>query len=1278
MGGTTVSDIMLFKPEVYKSNIKFNNVINDFWNSSYKSAHVVYLEYRDNLGQLLGMPTQGELIERAVYALTDYQDPNQWFVDYFSARNLVTESPAKDYVDTADYRAWTQLKKQPKYIMNILTLPKDSGFVVSAPGTFLVGSQMVYINEPTDETEKNKLLAEMKKFGDQMANFYNNALGIIDVSYLNKFADIQIDAYEVNKYGVQESGKCTDPFHINFNDLLNEWFRASGAGAYATDGVVNYSMKALRNYGNVWTHEIGHNQSYKFFFQGNGFRQIGGNNNENLGTEDYTDGHTTQTFGDGDVNWNLSYDYTPDSLITTNLTPDRINSVEKIDSYYKGMFEAIDFLDYVEAKAFLQLTPEEQAKVAVQIQYPNSNDPSAVKWKEITAQEIKAMNLKTVEDLWDNQIAIRPGVEGEWTQDGGGAYGSEGMYIRRWYQPYNDNGRTHSWGFKYTTWQMLGIGGYENGYLTWFTGKSKTDLDAIKKITNDDTMTWKQFKQQRYELMENSLDTIPYIDVDKLVQDYVDALKVDASNEDRNVTVSTNVRRINYHYLKRVTNDFREAVLTGKNDVIHISTPEEFKEKIMQNKIENVNGNTNYYIGNFVLDNDIDLSQIQVDGDTIIDGYFMGKLNGNGYRLIGNKAPIFNNIKFANISNLIIEGSEIVVIDQSNEKTGSLAKIVEYSTLESITGKNINVSAYRETGSLVGNITGAIVKDTHVIGVTVSGTARVGAMAGYVDKSQMMECSANGETSATEAAVGGFVGEIVNESIIKDCYSIGTAKGNADVGGFIGYVNKSSIINCFSNAKAEGNAGIASFVGQTHNKSTLRNNLTLVNQFKGYKFDGRTGEGKFENFSGNYENAGNAGTSTRDRLKSISLDGKIDIASASAVETVDFYTNTLGWDEQIWDLSNVSNKVTPKLQGLDPNATKAVGVHKAEIYSVDEFISELSAHPDGEFTIMDDLDFVNKSYTVGTVLIPGAFDGVINGGGHKIENLKNATIFEQFNGEVYDLNVDNFNYGAVYFTGIHAQFVSPGQSDRSQSNIAVFAKKSLNVIYSNMKFSRITIFGHDNVAVVVSVDNNSTFEKIDIRQAYVNAGKNNNGGNKISTFISEKTGGSIKNCYVHGEIFGEGKITGGIIGISHGDVTIENVISNIYASNGSIKDTGTNGLFIGDISAETVIRNSASIGLASNSSSKVRRFAGTIADINSIENCYEITSSTGTSNVNGSNIKEATTTQLKDKNFYISTLGFDENIWELDNIVERHYTESVNAHGQVDSAFPKMLFFGLK
>ena len=66
------------------------------------------------------------------------------------------------------------------------------------------------------------------------------------------------------------------------------------------------------------------------------------------------------------------------------------------------MFEAIDFLDYAEAKAFLKLTPEEQSKVAVQIYYPNAPGNYAnVGWKPITKEEFEQMNLKTVEDIYD-------------------------------------------------------------------------------------------------------------------------------------------------------------------------------------------------------------------------------------------------------------------------------------------------------------------------------------------------------------------------------------------------------------------------------------------------------------------------------------------------------------------------------------------------------------------------------------------------------------------------------------------------------------------------------------------------------------------------------------------------------------------------------------------------------------------------------------------------------------------------------------------------------------
>ena len=64
------------------------------------------------------------------------QDPNDWFAENFNG--MLVETSAKGYEDSIDYRAWTQLKKQKKFILPMLTLPKDSGYMISAPTTFLV------------------------------------------------------------------------------------------------------------------------------------------------------------------------------------------------------------------------------------------------------------------------------------------------------------------------------------------------------------------------------------------------------------------------------------------------------------------------------------------------------------------------------------------------------------------------------------------------------------------------------------------------------------------------------------------------------------------------------------------------------------------------------------------------------------------------------------------------------------------------------------------------------------------------------------------------------------------------------------------------------------------------------------------------------------------------------------------------------------------------------------------------------------------------------------
>lgn len=1588
MGGTTLSNLFMFKPSLYQKDLTLGRLVNDFWNSEHISTHVLGKLFRDNLGPVIGFSSQGDMIEWALRATTDYTDMNQWFRDYFQSRNILVEVPAKDHQADADYQGWTQLKKQPSYIMSILTLPENSAFMLSTPGNFLIGSQMVYLKDPTDEAQKQALTEKMTSFGGQMANFYNNALGIIGSSYLNKYADILVDNYSVNNYGKQESGKCTDPFHIYFNDPLNVWFNMSGASAYATDGMIQYSYPAM-NYYNIWSHEIGHNQSYKFFFKGNGFRPVGGNNNGNLGTEDYTDGHTTQGSGDGDVNWNLSFDYTPDKLVTANLTPERINSVEKLDSYYKGMFEAVDLLDYAEARAFLKLTPKEQAAVAVQAQYPNSNH-ATVRFKKLAESDFEQMNLQTVDDLWDHQIMIRPGVTDEITKYGEGEYGSEGMYIRRWYQPYNDSGRTYSWGFTYTTWPMLGEGGYENGYLTWFTGKSSNDLDAIRKITGDSSMTWEKYKKARYQKMADSLNTNGYVDGDKLIESYVTALKLDASNQDRNVTASTNVRRTNYHYLKRATNDFRSDVLNGSGEAIHITSAEELVAQITGHVIA---GSTNCYTGNYILDNDIDLSVLSADADALISGYFMGRLDGQGHKLYGNTAPLFSNIKFGYVTDLTLENSSI----QSSraEKTAMLACDVEYSTLEKIIVKDGSIQALREAGAVAGRMTGALVQDVHATGVTVSGTARVGILAGYIDKSQVLECSANGESAGTGSAVGGFAGEIVGGTVVRDCYSVGRAKGaggSDDAAGFAGYVNASIIKNCFSNARAEGRNGVAGFTGQVIGTSSVANNLALANQFNGYKFDGRTSVAVLERFSGNYEKKTALGTSTRDRAgidydgkineaddtqiqserfytdtlgwsdkvwdlsavktggvpklrnsdpndntvatetyyiqdgtefvnnitanpyarfvltgdidltglgmirrefvgelvgnghritgstapvfqsmnhatvtdlildgstiqsaqddvgtlamtsngstidnvhlvnaviegagnrvggivgsdegstfsrcssnvsisaigdeiggmtgkatnttmencytrgsvtgntkvggltgtatdstikycystasstgteatagfigqatgtseiqnnitlgiqsrqykfdgataadafggyqnnfeyeenrgipaadrTDVNLNGKIDPASKGQITDASFYTGTLGWKADIWDLSGVGEEKTPKLKGLDPNEASVIAGYKGTIRSVDEFAAELAAHPDGEFTIEEDLDFGGNTYTIGSVVVPGTFRGVIKGNGHTISNLNNVTLFEYFQGEVTGLTITNVNYGAVYWPQeAYAQYVNTGQCDRTQSYVAVFAKQSVNALYEDIRLHHIVMFGADRVAGLTAADINSDIRKVSITEGYINSGRTEDQGTKSALLVGEKSGGTIQNCYVQGEFYTQGTECGGIVGAARGKMVIEQTVASTYGSCRNTKNLTTAGLFAGHLESGVLVRNSASVGMTPSGASnyeKMGKFYGT-AEAGNLQNCYEDADHRGSSNADGTGVQAVANDVLKTAAFYTDTLGLDTAIWNLDQVEERHYTESVNAHGMNESDFPLMIFLSFR
>ena len=897
------------------------------------------------------------------------------------------------------------------------------------------------------------------------------------------------------------------------------------------------------------------------------------------------------------------------------------------------MFEAIDYLDYVEAKAFLKLTPEEQSKVAVQVFYPDKSGTTG--WRVLTKKDFETMNLKTIEDIYNNKITIRPGVTGTSTQTAIGQYGYENMYIRRWYQPHNDNGRTHTYGFTYTAWQMLGIGGYDGGYITYFSGRSRTDLDAIQKVTKDPTMTWKKFKLGRYDLMENSLNTIPYVDSSSLEEKYVEALKLDAANSDRSVTNSTNVRRRNYHYLKRVTNDFRQEVLNGNIEIIPITTAEELQEKINKNPYA-------YY----TLENDIDLSKI-TEGNAIISSTFMGKLDGKGHKLIGNTRPIFANIKFAHISNLNIENANIT---SSLADTGALAKTISYSEIENVMGKNIKVTATnKQIGGLAGSLANSYVKNTHIIEGTVSGTTRVGLLAGYVGQSQIEESTTNGKAVATGNACGGFIGEVINKTTIQNCYSMGEVQGNQDIGGFIGYVNNATVNNCFSMCKAKGNAGVASFVGQTINNSNIKNNITLVNQVGGYKFDGRTANNKFTNFANNYENYENIGQSTLTRA-GIDFTGKIEVATGEEVASQSFYTNVLGWKDSIWDFSRLANKGVPKLKNADPNDY----VNMEEIYHItnaQELVEQITAHPGATFIIENDIDLSSEEGT--NAIIEVEFIGKIKGNNHTLRGNK-LPIFQRLNSsQIFDLTLEGSSIqtsekviGALSKAAQYAKLENIVAKDISIvttneqiggliGSMAYTSMKNVHVIEANISGTKRvgTLAGYAGACNIMQCSTNGTVTGT---------------GNACGGFIGEIYSNTIiQDCYAIGTVQGNQDI-GGFVGYVN-NATIKNCFSNCKAK-------GNTGIasFVGQTANNATIQNNITFA----NQAVGYKFDGRTANnkFTNFANNYEAEASAGRSTLTRTDvdftekIKIATKEEVRSKNFYTQTLGWEDTIWNLEGL----------------------------
>lgn len=367
------------------------------------------------------------------------------------------------------------------------------------------------------------------------------------------------------------------------------------------------------------------------------------------------------------------------------------------------------------------------------------------------------------------------------------------------------------------------------------------------------------------------------------------------------------------------------------NNVPYYLKYQAYQSEGISELIEKISANPN---GTFELDKDYDVSNI-TEGNAIFDVIFTGTLNGNGHKISNLKIPLFNQLSNANINSLVIKDA---YIEQQNvDITGTVAIQSDNSNINDVHVSGLYMYSQgtyntekRKAGGIIGVMNSGTIKNSSVTGFLIRGTANNASGAGFF---------------------GGIVGNMSGN--IENCYASGTfnyiGRGNAAttrVGGIIGSFLSGTADRCISNVQYLGTSvqDAGGLVGWAKNNSVCKitNSFAMGNAEKGFKFIGAYNRPNLHQACNNCfefeDSVGKSNVLTEKKTvietvyekdedgnlvpveKEVEKDfpiygGPVSVATLENKIDVNFYTETLGLSNDVWNFENVSFNGIPELKG---------------------------------------------------------------------------------------------------------------------------------------------------------------------------------------------------------------------------------------------------------------------------------------------------------------------------------------------------------------------------
>ncbi|MGO3146408.1 MAG: CehA/McbA family metallohydrolase [Leucobacter sp.] len=274
-------------------------------------------------------------------------------------------------------------------------------------------------------------------------------------------------------------------------------------------------------------------------------------------------------------------------------------------------------------------------------------------------------------------------------------------------------------------------------------------------------------------------------------------------------------------------------------------------------------------------------------------------------------------------------------------------------------------------------------------------------------------------TGSIEAAsrVGGIVGD--NSGTVRDAYSTATVHSNAtEAGGAIGLgMQGSTTERVYATGKVTASTrNIGGVVGYAYTETTIRDSIALNERVTapeyGHRFLGRILSNNTPTLENNWAAPFTEATAQSDFAAPSASNLHGATATLPQTRSLEFFTGTLGWSADVWVWNDAAQRPTLKVAtetytGPEIEPLPEVGLEQDEsgsylITSLAD-LAQVSEFPSQSFRLTTDLDVSGED-----VRISQEFTGTFDGDSHSITGFESDAggLFGDVSGEITELHVD--------------------------------------------------------------------------------------------------------------------------------------------------------------------------------------------------------------------------------------------------------------------------------